>query len=212
MESVPTLTLTLEEVDAMMTWRVLVALLGFLMCFASLASDGVEPESVPDPVPLEYTDVVSMEGASKEQLYERAELWFVDTFVDANEVLQLKDKENGRIVGKGSFQYVPKSMSGSTTVTGPVMFTTKVFAKEGRYKYVLTDFRHEGNPAAPGGAVSFGLVTTAADSPKVGGSKGWRNKKWNEVKAQIEAEVPLIVADLKAAMAEPVDGGDDDDW
>ena len=51
-----------------------------------------------------YEDVVKVEGVSASDLYVRANEWFAKTFNSANAVIQMQDKEAGKIIGKG---YVP---------------------------------------------------------------------------------------------------------
>ena len=193
-----------------------VGLLPFIVGSALASEPGQSPSSqdttpVENPEPLQYSEVVEVAGTTKHELYSRASLWFAETFNSANDVLQLKDESEGRLVGKGVIWYEPKGITGSEPIRGPVRFTTKVSVKDGRYKYEFCDFMHEGNPAATYGAISFGLVTTSSTAPKVGvgASKGWRVKKWNEIKATIDTHVAALVLSLKAAMAA---GAAEDDW
>lgn len=51
----------------------------------------------------EYTGIVQVAGVSKEELYTRARSWFVKTYKDADVVIQMDDKDAGKIIGKGRF-------------------------------------------------------------------------------------------------------------
>ena len=50
---------------------------------------------------VDYTEVVHVDSVSKNELYARAKLWLVDTYKSSINVIQLEDKENGEIIGKG---------------------------------------------------------------------------------------------------------------
>jgi len=174
--------------------------------FLILAAAPAGPSKAPaEPEPIRYSEVVDVPGATQQELYSRAELWFAEAFQSANDVLQLEDESEGRLVAKAAIWYEPKSMIGSDGIRGPIRFMGKVSAKDGRFKYEFSEFVHEGTQAG------FGLITTSAAAPKIiwGSGKGWREKKWNEIKATIDAHVALLIVSLKAAM-----GGSaaDDDW
>jgi hypothetical protein len=52
-----------------------------------------------------YSGVIDVDG-DKNELYMRARAWFVTMYKDADEVIQLEDKEAGKIIGKGRFEVV----------------------------------------------------------------------------------------------------------
>jgi len=87
-----------------------------------------------DLTSLIYEEVVSMEGISKDILFERIERYIVDGYVSSNEVVQLNDKEKGNIIVKGV---------GITRTDGFFGFniyvphTLDIKVKDGRYKYIL---------------------------------------------------------------------------
>jgi hypothetical protein len=53
--------------------------------------------------PIVYSEVVEMENLSKDTLYTKANMWFVDAFNNAESVIQFSDKESGIIKGKYIF-------------------------------------------------------------------------------------------------------------
>lgn len=75
-----------------------------------------------------YQEVVKVDGASKNELYARAREWFAKTFKSADDVLQMEDMANGKLIGKGC-NYQSK-----------VFYTVSVSVKDGRYRYEITDF------------------------------------------------------------------------
>lgn len=162
--------------------------------------------------PIAFEEVVKIdESTSKETLYNRGLHWVVVVFQNPKKVIQLKDKEEGQIVCKGSFDYKQKkAMWGAGNNTkGVIEFTVKLFFKEGRYKYVITDFTHVSNS----GVYDFGIITDAAEYPNkmTMTSKAWRKWIWNDLKEQVELKTPVIVESLRSEMVKKV-GSEDSDW
>lgn len=48
----------------------------------------------------EYQQVAEFEGMTKDELYTKAQSWFVETFNDSKEVIEVKDENAGLIKGK----------------------------------------------------------------------------------------------------------------
>jgi len=78
-----------------------------------------------------YDGVVTVENTDKDALYGRIYEWFARTYNSANDVIQLNDKENGKIVGKGIFKidYYQRKPTISHTIS--------VYVKDGRFRYVI---------------------------------------------------------------------------
>lgn len=148
--------------------------------------------------PLTYTEVVTLDGTSKDNLFTRSENWFAKAFRSSKDVIQTKSKEDGKIIGKALFEYNQSFLSGSATTKGVVKFTVSVFVKEGRYKYIISDFIHESF-----GANSIGLITLDKEytgERKRGYTKNWYNKIWLDIKKQIDSEVMSLITSLKKTM------------
>lgn len=84
-----------------------------------------------------YQGVVQAEGISKNDLYLSAKEWFVKTFKSANHVIQMDDKESGKIIGKGisksSYNYLMH------TVLYDLNYTVSITVKDGRFRYEIGD-------------------------------------------------------------------------
>src|SRR6266496_2496034 len=52
---------------------------------------------------IKFTEVVYVDSISKLLLYSRAREWFTKAFKSSKAVLDLDDKENGKLIGKGNF-------------------------------------------------------------------------------------------------------------
>jgi len=158
---------------------------------------------------ISYTEVISVDSASKSELYNRAKIWFVNVFVSADDVLQLDDKGGGMIIGKAAMIFRQSFLAGSDGTNGHIRYAVKIFLKEGRYKYEITDFVHD--PAnLQYGNFSMGLITDSEIPPEGKGSDKWRTRVWNDLKAAIEIEAPPIVESLKNGMMTPTESSNDD--
>lgn len=88
-----------------------------------------------------YSEVVNIKGADKTDLYRKATIFFADDMLSTGNIVQLDDKENGIIIGKG-FLTIPiqnKKMS----IPVNLHFTIKVEARDDRYRYEVYSLRYE---------------------------------------------------------------------
>jgi len=88
---------------------------------------------------ITYQEVVYVDGINKNQLYTRAKEWFVKTFVSAKEVIQLDDKEVGKIIGKGSSNTSYTYLGVFVSVN--IDYTISITLKDNKYRYEITSFK-----------------------------------------------------------------------
>lgn len=162
--------------------------------------------------PLIFQEAVEVDGVSTDQLYSAALVWFAQTFGSGKEVIQVQDREAGTIIGKALFQYKSVVWGGGSGIDGDVSYLVKLQFKDGRYRYTIDRFRHEGNAMNRGGAFSFGLITNDEKCPyKVyGPSPGGREKTWTDLKNKSQEEAGKIIKALNAHMASAKK--QDSDW
>lgn len=86
---------------------------------------------------LVFTDVVSVDGLSDEQLHINAKQFFAEAFKSANDVIQMDDKEAGVIIGKGLSRISIVVMGQGNTF--PMHYTIKIQSRDGRYKYTISN-------------------------------------------------------------------------
>ena len=77
-------------------------------------------------------EVVTVEGIDKDNLFNRADNFFVTAYKSANAVIQSKDISTGKIIGKGVI--VIPAMWGEYQVD----HTVSIYVKDGRYKYTIS--------------------------------------------------------------------------
>ena len=146
-----------------------------------------------------YEDIVKLEGIEKDVLYIRANEWFAKTFKLANAVIQVQDKEAGKIIGRGSI-----SVTNLGYDYGVFEFTLSFTAKEGRYKYVITDIRHDKSTATYGG--TGGAIEN--EKPDCGTFLMFK-KQWKSLKSKADKELKFVSNDLVEYMSR-VDNSDED--
>lgn len=161
--------------------------------------------------PLKYSEVVQVDSIPKNELFNRAKIWFVTTYHNAKEVLQLENQEEGEIVGKAIIKYYPNVFAGSEQIIGNINYTIKIFVKDGRYKYEITDFIHDPYGNQLGLKTSMGLITTDIECPypqRMG--KNWSKKVWKDIKSQIESNITLLIFSLKQGMNKTTESKSED--
>jgi hypothetical protein len=162
---------------------------------------------------MTFTKVVFVDSTLKSpELYERAREWFALTYRSSKEVLQVEDKDNFKLIGKGAFKYISDIYYGSEGTKGWVYYTITVQVKDGKYKYELSNFIHEGNVVNPAGYFSFGLITSAQEcpSPISYSTQNWRNKVWNDIKMNVNRDAYLTINSLTGSMNKPATKKSDD--
>lgn len=152
-----------------------------------------------------YTDVIKAEGISKEELYNRALSWFAVAFKSAKDVIQMQDRESGKIIGKGSFL----CPLGALLPALEMKMTVTIMVKEGRYKYVINSFIRYysvsmGNLSSDGEQTIFEMFEGADPKKKV------VQKNANK----LHHKILDIIFSLKKGMDTPNSGvtSEDDNW
>ena len=87
-----------------------------------------------------YSGVVQMLGVSKDEIYKRVKLWFLDNYNSSKDVIQIDDKENGEVIGKGCFKALWKARF-YTAQSVNVWKTIKIQIKDDRFKYEISNFK-----------------------------------------------------------------------
>lgn len=79
------------------------------------------------------SDIIKTDSTFKKStLFSNGLTWFAYQFKSSNDVIQMKDLESGKIIGKGIFEYI--NLNGELIPRHVVITLT---AKDGRYKYEI---------------------------------------------------------------------------
>ncbi|OON68852.1 DUF4468 domain-containing protein [Hymenobacter sp. CRA2] len=153
-----------------------------------------------------YQGVVEVPGVNKDELYTRAYEWMAKTYRSANAVIQMHDKEAGRLVGKGA-TIVPTERTLTMIAPGFVRHTLTLYIKDGRYKYVLTDFEYVPATLAAGNAQGKGGPLEQDNPAGVSGGE----KRWTFIRQETRRDAFTLTSGLMDAMA-PKKGQDASDF
>jgi hypothetical protein len=187
-------------------------LLTLLVTFSAVAQKAEQSTVTEFPVKegkLYYEGVVDVPATSKQaDLYRTGRTWFVDTYVDAKEVLQLDDKADGKMMGKGRYKY--SFLNGINISQVLMRFTLALDVKDGKYRYRMYNFEGDNtNTSMLGGANATQLRILDYNQCYVD-LKADKRAKYNlKVLQGMDTQVQFIVASLQKAMLASSAGKDD---
>lgn len=123
-------------------------LLGIIFLLSASGSSVGQP-TIPLPTvdgKINYTEVVAVDGAKKDELYTKAKLWLANTFGSSDGVI-LDDRESGVIIGKGVVEIKEnevgvRTMFPAQRVDKTWNFTIKIQLKDDRYKVDMYDIEY----------------------------------------------------------------------
>jgi len=94
-----------------------------------------------------FSEVVTVDNIAKDDLYEKGKAWFTKEYVNANRVLEIKDKAAGELYGKVSMKFHPFKFMADN-----INFDIRLQVKDNQYKYTIYNFSHES------GQVRYGFI------------------------------------------------------
>ena len=174
----------------MKTLKIAILLLFINTCCAAQAKDSIFPTKNEAAF---YTKTVALDSSfNKNLLFLNAKKWFANYYKSANAVIQLDDKENGVIIGKGNFDanYTPSALFG-LNYTVLVRNVVEINVKYGKYKYEIRDF--SGSYYASSG----GTFTLSIDNSKI---KLWK-KNILKFRNNSHKEIQLLEQSIQDAMS-----------
>jgi hypothetical protein len=88
-------------------------------------------------------NIVELPNTSKTEIYNRALAYVAKNFRSGKDVIQLQDKDAGKIIGKGSIKYDAPGFNPGTFYSGYFRFMIMVDCKDNKYKYSISQVSHE---------------------------------------------------------------------
>lgn len=152
-----------------------------------------------------YLNTVQATKLTAAEITERTKTWGTDEANSSGKKKWTILESNGTMVkfdGYVSVSY--PGTKGGTNLTGKVKFTFRVDAKEGKFRYIVTDFKHE-EPRGSGGKLE--------EEVPVCGTNRLLPKSWASIKRQANAKSLKVIDDLKRVIREfENDPARNDDW
>lgn len=87
-----------------------------------------------------FTDTVSIQNTSQQELFSRAKAWLAVTFVSAKAVIELQDEQKGRLIVKGS---CPLVWPTAVPSNGQLRFTLQIDCRDNRFRYRFTNLVYQ---------------------------------------------------------------------
>jgi ABC-type sulfate transport system substrate-binding protein len=134
-----------------------------------------------------YDSIVNVDSTSSGTLFVRVEQWFSETFKDAKNVIDVKDKEAGIISGKGSiFTNI------WSTKADVVYFNIVVKVKDNKFRYTISNFVHvdldKSSYPGEGGPLELNV-------PSCGKFK-LTMKHWTQIKENVHSTMIKMCSDM----------------
>jgi hypothetical protein len=110
----------------------------YFLCVLSviaLASCASVPVAPVEDRSMQYVHDIDL---TKNEIYDISLEWMARTFFDTREVIELKDKENGKIIGKGITFF--RGKIGWFSADIPCRFTMIIEAKDNKYRATYNNF------------------------------------------------------------------------
>ncbi len=153
---------------------------------------------------ITYSEVINVDSSiTKSELYSRGREWFAKAYKSSTDVIQMEDRESGKIIGKALMVVYHKAL-GMALESGQINYTISLYCKDGRYKYEVTDFIHTSN-------YESGRVKTSCDRMTSETRKMYR-KVYTYYLIQLDENIRGLIADLKNSMNVKSTKKNKDDW
>jgi len=130
--------------------------------------------------PLEYDNIIEVNSIEKDKLFEILNDWTAIIFNSANDVIQLSDKDNGKLIIKGVKNY-SLGRSLYNCYDGFISFTLRIVVKDNKYRIIILQLKHN---SMNNNVCSLGLITTAELFKPKGFAKREKNKIWKDLKVK----------------------------
>jgi len=148
-----------------------------------------------------YSEVVKVDSIKSNELYVRAHEWFANTFKSAKAVIQLDDKEAGKIIGKGDIEAdIINHQTGlmKYSVGGLIYFTVEIQTKDGKYKYSFSNLIRKNENDYE---IDFMTIPASTPMPGLYPKQLDRDRKfYSDVRNDMNKKILNIIDGLKKSM------------
>lgn len=179
-------------------------LLPIILFFCTLSSSAQLHDKFPfnEKNEIVFSEVLTIEDISKQNLYLKGKEFFVNNFKSANHVIQMDSKEDGIIIGKG-FNTI-HIIQNKISVPVNLNFTIKVEFKDNRYRYEIYGLNYESKLAK----FSAEYLFSKAKDVEYKKSK----KKYQDIADQYRDQTLLTVDNLISNLIEFMESNRKNAW
>lgn len=155
-----------------------------------------------------FEKVIEIKGQSKDELYSKGKEWLFRTYVSGKAVLEIDDKENGKIMGNGITQELVYNNMGIKKDGGSFEYKISILFKDGRSKIKIDGIRYRKGEMVGLNEPAFYAEEYPASWIKFG--KKQIGKKWIEMKEQAKEEFEVIFKRYEKYLNQGSE--EDDNW
>jgi len=173
----------------------------FAVFIVSVLFIGCAPKTLPKSIGTTYEfTLIDSVKQTKNEIYVKAYEWIAKTFTSAKDVIQMSDKEAGKIVAKAVIPVPGQHDSyGGTLGNDYVHYTITIDIKDGKYRCVLSNFYHKG-----GNYISHNTICSGGDldNDKCPCGVSYMSvNRWNKIRDIAKEDAENNLADLKNYIA-----------
>lgn len=145
-----------------------------------------------------FTDVVQLEGMTKDEIYKKAKMWVVSTLKSGDNMVELDGTNSDQIVATGNLVLnIAPEMLGTKLYfhinEGFLNFKFLVFCKDGRMKYKVMNFNLAYTKSTPSEPE---INTSLENLDCCGYSKGRQNKFEDYSKTAVVSNINALIDDF----------------
>jgi hypothetical protein len=156
----------------------------------------------------EYSHQTVIESSlSDVELYSKLNQWFVKSFVDSDNVIELEDEPNKVIMGKGTSKY--QYIGGlNLTITSEIKFTIRIESRNERFRVTYSDILLLSKPDP---SINYDGITKMEDFFPKYLEKGSQNRR--EINRRRFDSLEILFDDINDSIIEYTkDSSGEDDW
>lgn len=144
-----------------------------------------------------FTEVITVDSVSAEDLYNRAKLFIATSYNSAQNVTQMADDKQHTLVIKAYRVGNCENWAGPGTFAG-FTYTFKIFCKDNRYKYEISDIIHTKIYDPQGSASAGGRIENEIPD---GGMNKMMKKIWASLRLNMVNNTDALINSLKTSMS-----------
>lgn len=171
-------------------------LFSILCCFSLIASAQTDSNSTKDEVLKDkfptYQGIINIEGKNSNVIYSSIKAWVAIVFNSANDVIQLDDKENGKLIVKGLSSFSYKVMGAN--IGSKCFYTLTIDTKDNRFRYTIDMTEVEV------GSKNQSAYKMLIEKPDKGQAK--------DILKEVEAIKNKLVNNMKSSVIQDAESGD----
>ena len=83
-----------------------------------------------DNTPVEYSEVITVDGSNAKDLYSKAKLWLAQNYKDATKITKLDDTSNYTLLAKPLMRFTSNIFIGSGAREGWISYDLEIICKD----------------------------------------------------------------------------------